>query len=117
MTITPSTIYWIGNCDSMVIACIVMTIISIGLGLILSSALLSIENAKAACWMLGIFLVLGFFGLAGAAFIPSSKTAAAMYVVPAIANNEKIQSLGSEIYDLAVEWMKELKPKKEKESK
>jgi len=32
--------------------------------------------------------------------------------VPAIANNEKVQGLGEDLYDLAKEWMQELKPAK-----
>jgi hypothetical protein len=35
------------------------------------------------------------------AFIPSSKTAAAMIVIPAIVNNEKFQGEAKELYDLA----------------
>ncbi|MGE8279072.1 MAG: hypothetical protein ACN6O2_01435 [Stenotrophomonas sp.] len=36
-----------------------------------------------------------------AALLPSSKTAAAMVVIPAIANNEKIQDEAGELYQLA----------------
>lgn len=48
-------------------------------------------------------------------FIPSTKEMCAILIVPAIANNEKAQNLGNEIYDLAVEWLKEIKPGKEEE--
>ena len=47
---------------------------------------------------------------------PSSKTAAAMFVIPAIANNENVKKVASGIYDLAVEWMEELKPKSSKQT-
>jgi hypothetical protein len=51
-------------------------------------------------------------------FIPSSKQMAAVMVVPKIANSEKVQTIGNKVYDLAVEWMEELKPnKKESEVK
>lgn len=33
-------------------------------------------------------------------------------MVPKIANNEKVQAAGNKLYDLAVEWMDELRPRK-----
>ena len=42
---------------------------------------------------------------------PTTKEACAMYVVPKIVNNEKVQNIGQEFYDLALDWMKELHPK------
>lgn len=84
--------------------------------------------------IVGIFVVLlSFFGhgeekvpMAGivcgilfvlvAAFIPSSKTLATMYVLPQIANNERIQGLtgdGLTIVELKMaEWIKALKEEK-----
>ena len=43
---------------------------------------------------------------------PTSKEVAAMIVIPKIANSEKIKGCGEHVYQLAVEWMNELKPKK-----
>ena len=43
-----------------------------------------------------------------AALLPSSKTAAAMVVIPAIANNEKIQDEASELYQLAKQGLKQV---------
>ena len=40
-------------------------------------------------------------------FLPSTKTAAAMHVLPAIANNETIQNEASEIYQLAKQALKD----------
>jgi hypothetical protein len=45
-------------------------------------------------------------------FIPASKQMAAVMIVPKIANSEKVQTIGNKVYDLAVEWMEELKPNK-----
>lgn len=45
-------------------------------------------------------------------FVPSTKQMAAIIVVPKIVNNEKVQTIGNKVYDLAVEWMEELKPTK-----
>ena len=45
-------------------------------------------------------------------FVPSVKEVAAIVVVPKIVNNEKVQTIGNRLYDLAVEWMDELRPAK-----
>ena len=47
-----------------------------------------------------------------AAFVPSTKQMAAIIVVPKLANSEKVQTAGNKLYDLAVEWMDELRPAK-----
>lgn len=47
--------------------------------------------------------------------IPTTKQMAAILIVPRIANSEKVQQAGNKLYDLAVEWMDELKPNKNKE--
>ena len=48
------------------------------------------------------------------AFVPTTKQMAAIIVVPKIANGEKVQTAGNKLYDLAVDWMDELKPVREK---
>ena len=50
-------------------------------------------------------------------FVPSTKKMAAIIVVPKIANSEKVQTIGNKVYDLAVEWMEELRPPKGIEAK
>lgn len=47
--------------------------------------------------------------------VPTTKEMAAILVVPRIANSEKVQQAGNKLYELAVEWMDELKPSKKKE--
>lgn len=47
-------------------------------------------------------------------FTPTTAEMAAIIVVPKIANNEKVQDVGNKLYNLTVEWMDELKPKKER---
>ena len=44
---------------------------------------------------------------------PSTRELAAIIIVPKIANNEKVQDCGNRLHELAIEWMKELKPNKE----
>ena len=60
---------------------------------------------------LSVLAVLGFVFLQ--IFIPSGKTLAAMYILPPIVNSEAVQKLPSELTDLAIEWLRELKPNKE----
>lgn len=45
-------------------------------------------------------------------FIPTTREAAAIVMVPAIANSEKVQTVGNRLYELAVEWMDELRPRR-----
>ena len=45
-------------------------------------------------------------------FIPTTREAAAIVMVPAIANSEKIQTVGNRLYELAVQWMDELRPRR-----
>lgn len=47
------------------------------------------------------------------ALIPTTKEMAAMIVIPGVLNNEKVQTVGNKLYDLAVEWMDELMPRGE----
>ena len=47
------------------------------------------------------------------ALVPSTAQMAAIVVVPRIVNNEQVQTVGSRLYDLATEWLDELKPEKE----
>lgn len=47
-------------------------------------------------------------------FVPTTQQAAAIYMIPKIANNEQVQKASSELYTIAMEWLKELHPKQEK---
>lgn len=44
-------------------------------------------------------------------FMPSSKTLAAMYVLPPIVNNESVQALPSEVLDFVRSYIKQYTPK------
>lgn len=49
--------------------------------------------------------------------VPTTKEMAAILVIPRVANSEKVQQVGNKLYDLAVEWMDELHPKKKEDNK
>ena len=119
--ITPSVVYWVATVDRIAGFC------AITAGLSLVSLLLlwfahfqglceNVDGARSACRELRrvvrIALLVCVTTTVVAIFLPSSKTLAAMYVIPAIANNEKIRDVGNQLYDLAVEWMNELRPGK-----
>ena len=46
--------------------------------------------------------------------LPTTREMAAILIVPRIVNNEKVQTVGNHLYDLAVEWLEELSPAKNK---
>ena len=46
--------------------------------------------------------------------LPTTREMAAIIIVPRIANSEKVQTVGNQLYDLAVEWMEELRPANKK---
>ena len=51
-------------------------------------------------------LATGILCVASASMMPSSKEAAAIIVLPAVANSEAAQEIGSGLRDLASEWIK-----------
>lgn len=120
MNITPSTIYWISVLDSMLGVAVMIAILSGIAGVIMLFAYsLSYDDEEIACLkrLLAANACAFFASIVTCIFTPSAKTCAAMYVVPAIANSEKLQGVTDGIYDLAIEWLKELKPAKSKGEK
>lgn len=116
--ITPTFIYWISILDGLKVLCgIVGFITSVGLILLLFGYIFNRiegedESADVFRKFVHLFARISISTILLCGFVPCSKTLAAMYIVPAIANNEKVQDVGNRLYDLAVEWMDELKPGK-----
>lgn len=131
MNITPSTIYWITRMDGVnmmltfvAVALVVAsgaTFIS-GIGLATKTRNYSYETEEYVRRVneLGRRILKWLYVLVPAVLativllvlMPTTEEAAAMYVIPAIANNEKVQTVGNRLYDLAVEWMEEFRPAK-----
>ena len=86
--------------------CIVASVAAIGMALDLDDH----------WWLPKLTVALAILSLLVVTFVPSTKQMAAIIVLPKLANSEKIQTVGNRLYDLAVEWMDELKPKKAKET-
>ena len=64
--------------------------------------------------LLPIILSLIFIVLA--VLIPNTKDMCAVIIIPKIVNNEKLQDVGDKFYNLAMDWMEELSPTKEKQN-
>jgi DNA-binding LytR/AlgR family response regulator len=105
--ITTTQMYWIAILDNItVMAVILSTLLAVGTLAAFGFAC-SIEDH----WWLPITasIMLVFFMAVGT-FVPSTKQMAAILVVPKIVNSEKLQTAGNKLYELAVEWMDELRP-------
>lgn len=124
MTITPLTIYLVSLCDSadmLAVTATVMLLVVCAFCLFGSMVAHDQDNKEhAAKDSLTAFRWACFFGASAliaalvAVAIPSSKTAAAMLVIPAVVNNERVQGLADKGADLAEtllgltnEWAKE----------
>jgi membrane-bound ClpP family serine protease len=105
--ITTTQMYWIVTLDSIVTVSIVLTIG--GIFLTLFSMAAACDNEVPFGVPIVIASISAFFILV-ATFVPSTKQMAAILIVPRIANSEKVQTVGNKIYDLASEWMDELRP-------
>lgn len=102
--ITPMQMYWLLKLDD------IGTLCSLSVGLMVAVMVFSLlayinEEEKSIKKKATVGFVCGFFGfgLFGMVltFLPSTKQMAAIYVVPAIANNEKIQQIGGKTLDIS----------------
>lgn len=119
MNISAFDVYLISildNVSSISIAAAIMSTI-ITCILFIAAFILILDDAKynndIICIVKGLakkFLIAAVASSFICTFIPGSKTVAAMYVVPAIANSElvskDIPEAGKELINLATEWMK-----------
>ena len=115
--ITPSLIYWITRLDQFrdLTGCASLFIFIIAIVLMIA-VFVEAESSNEKSYRIVLrgfkisLFVLAIFSLMHA-FIPATKEACAMYVIPEIVNNEKVQNASKEFYDLALDWMKEMHPK------
>jgi cytochrome c551/c552 len=115
MNITPSAIYWISVLDNVAACAAILAFgsaIASTILLCMACVAFDADMRQGANKSLKNCLCVFAMSAATSVFTPSAKTCAAMYVIPAIANSEKLQGVTDGIYDLAAEWIKELKPAK-----
>ena len=127
--VTESMVYWMTRMDHIrgVLMCFWLILISIGVLTVvvggIGTLIVHVEERHPfgdptkrswrRCTSIG-----GIVGFIGAvfflvcAFIPTTREYAAIKVLPAVANNEDLQALGTELPRLAREWLEELRPKK-----
>ena len=107
--ITMTQMYWLVTLDS---------IVHTSWALVVVSALASVAAIGIACgeerflWLPFVTIGMFFLSIVTLTFVPTTKQAAAIVIVPKIVNNEKVQMVGNQLYDLAVDWMRELRPPK-----
>ena len=126
--ITPTQMYWLVKLDDLrhVLKCITWLpiVLAVVIGVMAFATFMmtcdaKIETKKEAAgdiarlmvWFVFMLLIVVALQVV-AAFMPSTRQMAAIIVVPKIANSEQVQTVGNKLYDLAVEWMDELKPRK-----
>ena len=115
-------IYWITRLDHIhaliigilhftMILAVICGLISFATGVKEYSDGVATKNTHNVPMYISIFMLFlfSFFGVVKA-FVPTTKEFAAIKVIPIIANNKEVQGLGTDIVDLAKDWVKELKP-------
>jgi len=108
--ITAMQMYWIVMLDNIIDGVVAVMVIAGACSLALTLAVVIEELPK---WFPIPFICVFIASILLRMFTPSTKQMAAILIVPRVVSNEKVQTVGNKLYDLAVEWMDELKPKKE----
>lgn len=118
MSMTTMQMYWLVMLDSINIGSVFVCII---FGVCIFSMIgFAVDSCTCPTFVkvcAPLFMLFFLVSFATCVFLPSTKQMAAIMIVPKIVNNEKVQTIGNKVYDLAVEWMDELKPKKKSEVK
>lgn len=107
-TISAWDIYWVMQLDTIGVAAGLISFLGlIFLPFAIGFSFFEVKRAWAyfSCAGLGLFWMVA---VAAAIFLPSSKTAAAMLVIPAIANNETIEREAGDLYQIAKDGLREL---------
>ena len=102
--ITPMQMYWLLKLDDIGVFCMFALFVSLALMCIAAMAYCDTdqnEKRKKGVRILFCLAVIGvvFFGSVRT-LLPTTKQMAAIYVVPAITNNEKIQQIGGKTLDI-----------------
>ena len=109
MTITAWDIYWITRLDNLQFIC---AMAAAAAGIAASWGLLEcfhdFGDEERGKWLIKRFAPAFFVAVLVTALIPSTKSAAAMYVVPAIVNSEAVQTIPAELTAIVKDWLKDL---------
>lgn len=114
MEVSAWTIYWITRCDAICLVATILVRASAVIALFWIPACIDLNCKPKTIAVGGIMHVSMFLlSLGVAVFVPSTKQAAAILVIPKIANSQEVKDIGTGIVELAKEWIVELKPNKE----
>ena len=121
--ISGSEIYWITRMDN--ISFFIGLVATLGLGATLVLLILKLvtkldgdlddDQTKLINKSLIVSMMLGILFSLGSIFVPTTKEMAMIKVIPAIANNEKIQNECIDIYKLAKKGLEEMVDQKSEE--
>lgn len=113
MTLSAWDIYWVTRLDEISIALtfaipVLIAVLALSM-FIYAVSEFELQGAR----KLAVKLIPWIVGLTAVnVFIPNTKQAAAMIVLPAIVNSEAVQQIPNELTTLAREWLQELRPAK-----
>lgn len=106
-------VYWITRCDAVSTAAGGVAV-AVGIALVvlfMVGPMLALDFDDFP-WkrIISVLVALGALAVAVKTATPTTKEMCAIIALPAIANNEDVQGLGSEVVVLAREWVQELRP-------
>lgn len=118
MNIDGTTIYWLTRLDAvntLGVVCVFFGLIVLTAAVVVGAIMRS-DGDEAAGLRLHVaarrwIWIIPAFGAAVTTFVPTTREAAAIIVIPAVANSEDVRGLGADVVTLAREWIEELKPK------
>lgn len=125
MNITPFDVYLVMQLDSIQSACrlifgalLVATLAVLIIGLFQRASSFrkgddDYRNGIAKIWIGAKIGSITFIFLLFASFVPSTKTAASMFLLPAIANNKEVQQLPEDLLKMVRGLVKEWTPKED----
>ena len=118
--ITESQMYWLTRLDNLHEAAAIIGVIAsiiFGIAIIMAIIYWSEENDYKPFLIILPCFLLSMVIAVSSCFIPTTKEMCAIKAIPLIVNDEQVQEIPTKIVDLANEWLEELKPNKNKETK
>ena len=120
MNITPTLIYWLTRLDPIRKTAITMALVGFVSALFLFGPICDDFGKEAVAKLKRIqkwLFAIGAAGLLLETFVPTKQEAAAILVIPRIANSETVAEIGDGVKTLAVEWLEELRPDRKESTK
>lgn len=103
--LTSWEIYWITRLESIGISMLIISVVSLFIFIVTFFKYLKHDiDSLYYKFSISVFVISIFI----ASMIPSTKEMAAIYVLPKIVNNEKIQGIPDKILDLSNKWLDDL---------